>query len=271
MPFTGTVDVSGILANLGDPDHGLKAAVPAENTATQYEDHIYRATWGQVDMSTQTALERAWDLIWDVNGYYRALGIQWPYKAGRSDLRAAYQERNGQDSEYLTYVIKQLLTPDVRSYYDKLPLGGRLRDKYVIEQENRLLSVTAKEMSEREGIVTTVDELAADIQREHQERAEIEELKPLNNNWEWGYFLLKTRKTEYDELIRWQEYLTRSFASRGLVKVISIGYIGGTSKPFVIKTWEGKTVIFLNDEVTPTMELAETVVSLIAPDPKGTE
>src|SRR5438067_12657373 len=132
MPVTGQVDISDIIGSLGDLYHGLKAADgPARNTDEQEEDQIYRATWGPVDISTQTCLERAWDLIWDVNGYYRALGVQWPFKDGRKDLRVAYHERGGPDDEYLTYVFKQLLQPKVRSDYDKSPLGSRFRDKYV--------------------------------------------------------------------------------------------------------------------------------------------
>jgi hypothetical protein len=70
----------------------------------QDEDFIYRATWGPVDISTETALEPAWDLVWDVNGYYRALGVVWPYKASRKALRLAYQERGGPDDEYLSCI-----------------------------------------------------------------------------------------------------------------------------------------------------------------------
>jgi hypothetical protein len=263
MPVIGQVDISDIIGSLGDPNHGLKAADgPARNAEQQDEDFIYRATWGPVDMSTQMAMEPAWDLIWDVNGYYRALGLTWPFDDDRKALRLAYQDRNGQDDEYLTYVIKQLLQPKVRKAYDKMPLGSRFRDKYVMEEEKRLLSKTAKELSEAEGKLITVDDLVNEINEDRAIRERIERRKQLHNpTWEWGFYLLKTRKSEYENLISWQEFLTHAFHARGVVKVISIGYIGDSKQPFVVKTWSGKTIFFLSDEVSASLELAETAVS----------
>jgi hypothetical protein len=271
MPIVGTVDLSSILGNLGDPEHGLKAAGPAQNTEKQVEDHIYQATWGPVDMSTGTGLERAWKQIWDVNGYYRALGIPWPFTAGKKALRLAYQQRDGHQDEYLTYVMKQLLTPKVRASYDSMPLGSTFKDKYVIQGHIRRLSKVAAKVSDQERRVVTIEELIDEEDEIRAGRGKLPELNPLNSTWEWGYYLLQSRKSEYGELIRWQEYLTHAFAARGLVKVISIGYIGSTPKPFVIKKWQGKTIFFLNDEETPSLELAETAVSLIAPSTEGTE
>jgi hypothetical protein len=264
MPFTGSVDLTEILDNLGDPHHGLKAdPKPTLNPKEQKEDLIYQATLGPVDMSTQTALEGAWDLIWDVNGYYRALGVGWPFRARKIDLRVAYQERGGKDSEYLTYVLKQLLDPEVRAAYDKTPLGKRFRDKYLELEEERLAAKVAQELSETTGKLITKDDLVRDINEEREKDLlkELPKLDPILNIWNWGYYLLKSRKNEYDNLIEWQRLLTKAFAAEGLVQFISIGYIGNTEEEFVIKQWNGKTIFFINEGTSPSLELAETAVS----------
>jgi hypothetical protein len=265
LPITGQIDVSSILTQLGDPDHGLRAGAIV-NTEEQQEEYIYRATRGPVDISTSVSLEPAWDLIWDVNGYYRALGFEWPYRPTKKELRLAYDRLNGQDNSYLTYVFKQLLNREIRKKYDRMPYGTTFRDRYVIEEEAKEMAKIAQEMSEEEGRIVTVDELVEEVDRaraKKKKELEAETNKFLLSAWQWGYFLWRSRKNEYVDLIDWQRYLIKAFADRGVERIISIGYIGSTEEPYVIKTWNGKTIIFLNENQSPSLTLAETAVSEI--------
>ena len=199
-------------------------------------------------------------VIWDVNGYYRSLGFGWPYDPTKKQLRIAYQERNGQDDERLTYHFKQLLDPQIRAEYDAMPLGSRYDDIYVKHENKKKLSDIAKEESVESGKLVTVQDL---IDEDERERREIPELEPTKNyRWNWGYYTFKSRKYDPEILAAWQSVLVEEFSAQGLEVVIAIGYIGKTKKDVVLKVHDGQDVIFLNEETEPTNELAKTAVSM---------
>ncbi len=257
MPFTGEVDLTGILAKLGDDSHGLQPAARL-NTEEQTEG-IFRASWGAVDMSSSVALNGVPRLVWDVNGYYRDLGIGWPFKPSKSDLRVAYHQKKGWESHHLTYVLKQLLDPEVRAKYDARPLGKFMRDRYVIAAEMRALSRAAAKESSGRGEVITVGDL---IREDEEKFPSVDPQKPVRvSDWNWGYYLLKSREYESTNLIKWQEMLVREFAVRGMVVVVSIGYIGETRKKFDVHSYDGHTIIFLAENEEPTIGLAGAAVS----------
>ena len=257
MPFTGSVDVSDIIANLGDPSHGLRPAGLKVNSEVKEDNNIYRATYrGPVEFSTNTDLAIITYPIWDVNGYYRSLGIGWPYKPTKKELRLGYQRNNGHDSERLTYYFKQLLDPEIRKQYDLTPLGNVFRDKYVIEEDARKLSDFASEMSEATGKIVTVEDLIT----EYEERKKLSELPAPEDQiirWQWSYYLMNSRKYETESLELWQAYLISSFSGRKVRRKIAIGYVGKTKKPFVVKQYRNDLIFFLNEQVEPTMELAK--------------
>jgi len=70
-------------------------------------------------LSTSLALDIPGRVRWDVNGYYRALGVS-PY-ADRAEIRRGYIDSRGQDSHRLTYYVRQLLNREVRAAYDACP------------------------------------------------------------------------------------------------------------------------------------------------------
>ena len=83
---------------------------------------------GEMDFSTSRVLSR-WPLIvWDVNGYYRDLGI--PTWATKKEIKEAYQALSGDQSVRLTYVTKQLLNDAIRRAYDACRPSSRFFDKY---------------------------------------------------------------------------------------------------------------------------------------------
>lgn len=257
MPFTGEVDISGILQTLGDPDHGLRPAKPLDSLESR--DEIFRATWGAVDMSTSMALSVIPKVVWDVNGYYRSLGITWPFTPTKKELREGYQAADGQSSERLTYNFKQLLDPSIRAEYDAMPLGSHYRDKYAVEEDVRKLSSLAKKLSEDEGRMVTIDELLDEAERSRPKLPPQPESD--HRVWDWGFYALQSRKYDSEPLEEWQQYLTKAFSAAGLEEVISIGYIGKTEEPATIRHHDNRTVIFLNENTHPTPELAEAMTS----------
>jgi hypothetical protein len=75
-------------------------------------------------------------------------------------------------------------------------------------------------------------------------------------NWEWSYYLCNSRKYDVEALAEWQVLLVSAFAKRGVKWKISVGYIGNTRAPFVVRPHEGRVIFFLNENETPTPELA---------------
>lgn len=268
MPITGSIDVSDIIANLGDDSHGLRAGadryVPEEE-----DDQVFLASSGPVLMSSQTALAPVWKPIWDGNGYYRALGVQSPYRPRKGDLRRAYQRSQGWKSERLTYYMKQLLTPKVREEYDALPLGKRLRDKYVIAEEVAQLAQVAAEESVERGEVVTVDRLIT----EHKMVERATRKPPQRSSeagWIWGYYLLNSRKYDQDDLAAWQALLISVFSARSVVTRFSIGYSGITEQPFQVVSHDDTHIIFLHENHSPSLDDAEAAASTYITLTEGT-
>jgi hypothetical protein len=267
MPITGEVDISQILANLGDRSHGLRPAAP--NLREEEREGIFRAAWGTVDMSTSVGLSVVPKFVWDVNGYYRSLDIDWPWTPTRKELREGYQRVNGQDDERLTYYFSQLLDKGVRAEYDSMPLGSRYRDRYVLEQDMHRLSDLARDLSEETGELVT----ATDLIEEHERERRPELALPDDRSgyvWNWGYYALRSRKYYTTDLENWQALLIKAFAKESVEVVIAIGYTGNAGKEYEIQQHDGREVFFLNENTTPTQELADTAVStFIAQRQKG--
>ncbi len=263
MPVTGEVDISGILANLGDPTHGLKAAKPL----VPHESYVYRASLDEIDMHSSVALAVVPTYVWDVNGYYRDLGIPWPYKPTKRQLQQAFLARDGHSSERLTYCMKQLLNKEIREEYDAMPLGSHYTDKYAIEDQMIVLTEEASKRSVVDGKLVTVEDLVQEyeerlgLNRETDDAIEPEPDLPHHNRWEWGYYNLDSRQYNDEPLKRWQSLLVSELSSRGLEIVFSLGFVGGTEKKTDVREHDGRMVFFLQEHTNPTPELAETAVS----------
>lgn len=76
---------------------------------------------GEPEFSTCLAVDVHPRIVWDTNGFYRALNV--PVDASRRQLAAAYLSGDGHSSIRLTHIIKTLLHPVLRSRYDCTPIG----------------------------------------------------------------------------------------------------------------------------------------------------
>lgn len=255
-----TIDATQFINRLGDPEmarqlRGETIVNTAVHEAPKDENRIFRATYrGPVDVSTCTDLAVVHSFIWDVNYYYRSLGIEWPYRPSKKELRLGYQDHDGPNDERLTYYFKQLLDLEVRKAYDSMPLGKRYQDKYVIEEGMRKLSEKAAEVSESAGKMVTIEDLIADYEKEKSENPKKIDSRVID--WEWSFYLCNSRKYDIESLAQWQSYLISAFAKRRVKWKISVGYIGNTKAPFVVRPHEGRVIFFLNEKETPTQELA---------------
>lgn len=242
------------------------------------------------ECSSSTALSVLPAVIWDVNGYYRDLGVL--PSATRKDLRLAYFERDGQSSVRLTYVIKQLLNKATRFEYDCTPLGEVFLDDYVRAEIDRQIRERAAERARRaaeEGArvdFTDLSSFEADVRSEmgFDVRSEEDEThsdtpvetvddtrsvgqdEPVPAKFLYAYYLWAMKPSsgpdvEHSRLVRlgeWQRQLVRAFSREGLTMRFSVGLHRKPNR-WVQGRIGYRTVFFLNDFEDPSEELATEV------------
>jgi hypothetical protein len=220
-------------------------------------------------------------IVFDVNGYYRALGFRPPYTSiTRKDLRLAYHKMHGEESVWLTAVMKQLLDRDKRRAYDAAPLGGRHLDE--IEEKEILAEIKRKVARERRGAsdsLATMTELLAQMGFDPasttngsnpngqypggEDKASgvvhTDDLPP----WGYGFYRWSSRQPEIDRLSRWQELLVSQFAAQEVSIKFCVGFIGRgrTDSRFVVATTYGVRTVYLREDLDPDQEMAAAAVA----------
>lgn len=220
--------------------------------------------------SSQTALALSPEICWDVNGYYRELGVHW--RATRAELGRAYQEKCGNNDVRLTFVLQQLLHPESRAAYDRTPLGEVFLDDWMQFELKRKAHDRAYEMwmqgrqctrddvLEQWGYVPVPEtawngpEPVDTTQRFMQDEDRSQE------TWEFSYYLWRTIVRHLPTLKQWQELLLQELSGRGCIVRFSVGMVGKEQTPAVL--WvDGKDFIFfLNERHEPSPQLAAKVV-----------
>lgn len=250
------------LRRVQEPDDSLRYDTPV------------RLGWGPDRWSTSTALVPVEPVCYDVNGYYRELGVDW--RASRKELREAYVAKNGQESPRLTYIFKQLLDPVVREAYDKTPQGEVFLDDYT---EADLSRRAHEEAGKRAllGLEDSVEDVLADWGYVVLDREEVDNVRAVRQDrpqrtrrseWNYSYYAWKTEDFVQDEarLQEWQKLLSKAAAQAGRSPDVSIGLTSLTllsDHRFIIETVGGKPVIFFSTEDEPAMEVAEHALSEI--------
>lgn len=235
---------------------------------------------GPAVFSTCTELSVVPAFIFDVNGYYRELGV--PTNATRKQLRMAYYDVDGQSSSRLTYVLKQLLNPAVRAEYDACPLGSRFLDRYVEAAirakvmrehqrrmaERRAAGMVVSEQVEKEVMKRLFRDVGMDANFDDDTPVESLDETPdvpqdVNRpakSFGYAYYLWRTHVRSPDDLMAlatWQELLVSAFSKRGARTQIAVGLLGGLPHPWVLARVGYREVIFLNRLEPPTAALAE--------------
>jgi hypothetical protein len=150
-------------------------------------------------------------IVWDVNGYYAELDVS--PKATRAQLKQAYQAKRGWTSPRLTYILRQLLDPEVRAAYDSSRPGSVFFDEYIarwfhdqslrdsIAEEGRLLTLD-------ERIEKGQEEL--DLSQYMNKPYDLLDKEPdddVPSAWRWGYYLYGAYAHNHELLNKWQNSL----------------------------------------------------------------
>jgi len=230
-------------------------------------DRPYRIGFGPPVFSTCTTLVSVARICWDVNGYYRALGVR--PEATRKELREGYQRQGGQDSPYLTYVLSQLLDADTRAVYDLRPLGPPMSDRYVVEQFRRKIREDASEetleqISEIEKFImslpddkfqASLDDSSVDVQDG--------EASP-DTGFPYSHYLYRSTAGQTEHLPHWQSLLIQACRDRGIEVSIALGFHRVALIPWLVQQVGYHTVVFLHEDRLPDAVYAEDAANYIA-------
>lgn len=259
------LDLSGIL-----PSYSLWTKEPEEDTheessGPKYPTPVVLGSWkGPEVWSTCTDVAPIIVFKWDVNGYYRELGVH--PDATRRELMQAYVACNGQESPRLTYCFKQLLNPKIRKEYDATPLGEPYLDEYT---QDELRKAAARESVKRctVGEYVTPAEVLDEWGYELNDGLEDAPTppKPRRKNFEYKYYAWQTSEYLQDEerLAEWQSVLVSQAAQMGIKKKIAIG-VTSLEAPgsFVIqKDSQGNPIIYLAENCEITEKMAKLALS----------
>jgi hypothetical protein len=250
-------------------------------------DDPWRVGNGPATCSTRrTATSTRPLYAWDVNGYYRELGIPWPYvDATRGVLRKAFYAVNGHESARLTYCFKQLLNPAVRAEYDEWPLGEEyLHDEYVqdaikkraaFEASKRTQDGTythAETILDEWGFIMKYDEVLGDRFDTSSGKGQDDPGQSFDPiEWVYSYWLWKSFGTDVARLQTWQTLLVSELANRDEQIDLAVGSVGKVPHDYVIGFVDNEFwVVFLNNKVEPDPVIAATAVSALLKDINNT-
>jgi hypothetical protein len=240
------------------------------------------------ECSSSTALSVLPAVIWDVNGYYRELGVL--PSATRKDLRLAYFALDGQSSVRLTYIIKQLLNKAVRFDYDCTPLGEVFLDDYVRAILDRKIKEAAAARMQRlrdmgvDSDFIDSDSIERDVRHEMgfeidddtpdevvDDKDPVGQDEPVPAKFLFAYYLWAMRPSpgpdvEESRLVRlgeWQRQLVSAFSRKGLTLRFSVGLHRKPNR-WVQGQIGYRTVFFINDSEENFEEVATQVADRVA-------
>jgi len=211
------------------------------------------------EFSTSGALLLRRPHIWDVNGYYRALGVD-PYST-KAQLRAAYMALGGPESTRLTYILKQLLQDDVRAAYDATPLGSIFFDEVIAEAVRRQVT---QETAERRlsGDTLAFEETDEQVEMAHllgksfrllDRETRSEEDGSGSQTWAWYEWKITSEPYSIRLVERWRNLLLTIAQDCGLVARLAVGiHDGPTGEPVFVTPVGYRLVAFLHQAHEPT-------------------
>lgn len=269
------LDVASLLSRMPEVAQYLRPSAPpvSEPEHGNRPPEIFRAAYGPETVSTSKALVPMTAVpIFDVNGYYRALGISWPFRPTKTELRKAYVRRHGSDSEYLTYCFHRLLDKDFRANYDARPMGKPVDDIYrwlqVRREGARWAAKETLRTGRAHGLKDFVGDIADRMATDQQPKQDMGPMEAVEGfMWSYGYYLWGSRHRDEAALSEWQRMLVDAMWERGLWAQLAVGYVGHLPAPAVRVRRNQTTIIFLRDTDFPTPDLADAVAEtfLITP------
>jgi hypothetical protein len=217
--------------------------------------------------------------IWDVNGWYTAMGFSYPFLSITvARLRLAYLDQDGPNDERLTWILKALRNPRIRAAYDTLQFGEHYADDPLFQRW--LAQQAAREASRqrRAGMDADFDSVMADWGFDLSDGAPGSEIDTTSATvdsdgsetpmaggpdrpWPWGYYTWRSDSRDLETLSRWQDLLVAQFARVGDRRRISVGFMGRQPHRATVCEWQQKTILLLHEDVEPTQDLAELMVA----------
>lgn len=218
---------------------------------------------GPVTCSTSLEIDIQPRIIWDVNGYYRELGLD--PRSTKRQIKQAYMRKGGWRSERLTYIVKVLVDAEARWRYDMTPLGSLFMDEYILMALHRLRTQAIARLRS-EGRAVEADALRREIDAEGLDtEADDEHDHPTPSAapdavtpWAYSHYVWHTECWNQDRLRQWQGALIRVLGGRRVHHQIAVGASAYGSE---FRTVGYRSVFFLGDGEQPTDALAERVVS----------
>lgn len=243
----------------------------------------YRVGNGPAECSTSRdlVLDRP-VFAWDVNGYYRLLGIPFPYVNATSGvLSRSYVASGGQEDPRATYYLKQLLHKGIRAEYDAMLLGEEyLNDTYV---QDAIKARAAVEASRRTaaGVYTKADDVlddwglkiipdgdtpgvdSAPVPRQDELAAEkFDPIEWVYSYWTWRAPVL----VDLARLERWQAFLVSALSEAGHRVALTVGVMGHQPQNYAIGHHDQRWIVYLNSKVEPTREMAVNAAAALISD-----
>lgn len=217
---------------------------------------------GPIQFSTNVGLEKWPTVVWDVNHYYAELEIHW--SASNKEIREAYQRLDGQSSSRLTYIVKQLLDPEIRRGYDATQFGSVFFDRYIAEYvkaemmrdsvaENGRMLTYDEQVEQGNETIDLSKFINKSVGRDWSDDVE------KDNRWKWGYYLLNTEIYDTEKLRIWQQSLIKELSQRDIIMDLSVGLKSGLSDVRVIQS---KVVAFLGlDDEDYLDEIVQQIIN----------
>lgn len=214
---------------------------------------------------------------WDVNGWYRYLGITFPYvNATRGDLSKAYIAITGFADNRATYYLSRLLDREIRAEYDAMPCGEEYLDDIYVQAalKQRVVDEASRRSAKGHytqpesildewGYVNLLENLAnasaADVDRD---RGSGEDQVLRAAEWAYAYWLWKTRGFGGGSasLALWQSLLIRAMSDRGVTMDLSVGLMSDQPQDSVVGRFDDRLVFFLHEDVEPDQDTARKAV-----------
>ena len=222
-------------------------------------------------VSSSKDLEPYPSVCWDVNGYYRDLGVFW--RASKRQLMEAYRDLDGPNSERLTYVFRQLLQRRVRQEYDLMPPGSVFLDDYVQQEIFRNAKKESVRRNQKGVLVSperVLEEWGFSLVPDDGSDAEVDSSEHVCHTndagedrdldlWPYSYYQLGTTCQDEDSMVQWQSLLIEELHSRGIVIQFAVGFTGNHD-PYHIEWLDDLPIFYLADTMEPDEATARMLV-----------
>jgi hypothetical protein len=241
---------------------------------------------GNGPQTCSTCTDLVWTkptFAWDINGWYRTIGATWPYvQYTPSMLSRAYIAAGGQKSARATYYLTRLLDKPSRALYDAAPLGVVYLDDRYVEDAMKAKAQAEASRRSKEGSFTeaveVLDEWGYVIEKEDEAPLDSEQSQVLDEptpetesyepiEWVYAYWSWKSRgRGAITRLERWQTLLVSALSVRGARVNLAVGLMGKQPQDWVIGRFDKQWIVFLNDHVEPTLEMAVNAADALMKD-----